>query len=42
HSSGNLINLAQTNALAVVPVGEKVVEKGDRVRIMLVGTPLQT
>lgn len=42
HSSGNLINLAQTNALAIVPMGETVVKKGDRVRIMLVGTPLQT
>lgn len=41
HSSGNLINLAQTNALAMVPIGQKRVEKGDRVRIMLVGTPLQ-
>lgn len=42
HSSGNLINLAQTNALAIVPMGETGVEKGDRVRIMLVGTPLQS
>ena len=37
HSSGNLINLAQTNALAVVPVGERRIAAGELVRIMMLG-----
>ena len=40
HSSGNLINLAQTNALAIVPIGQTHIAAGDPVRIMMVGTPL--
>jgi molybdopterin molybdotransferase len=36
HSSGNLINLAQTNALAVVPIGQTQIETGEPVQIMLV------
>ncbi len=36
HSSGNLINLAQTNALAIVPVGESVIAEGMQVDVMLV------
>ena len=36
HSSGNLINLAQTNALAIVPIGEKLITAGSEVRVMLV------
>lgn len=36
HSSGNLINLAQINALAILPVGQREAAVGDRVRIMLV------
>ncbi|MEL6496732.1 MAG: gephyrin-like molybdotransferase Glp [Cyanobacteria bacterium J06623_7] len=36
HSSGNLINLAQTNALAIVPVGQKLIRAGEDVNIMLV------
>ena len=36
HSSGNLINLAGTNALAVVPVGQKLIPAGELVDIMLV------
>lgn len=35
HSSGNLINLAQTNSLAVISVGQTQVAAGDRVQIML-------
>lgn len=35
HSSGNLINLAQTNALAVVPIGQTVIAAGAAVQIML-------
>jgi molybdopterin molybdotransferase len=35
HSSGNLINLAGTNALAVVPVGTSSVAVGTPVRVML-------
>lgn len=31
HSSGNLINLAQTNALAVVPVGQRAIASGTMV-----------
>jgi molybdopterin molybdotransferase len=37
HSSANLINLAQTNALAVIAVGQKSIEVGDRVLVMLMG-----
>ncbi len=36
HSSANLINLAGTNALAVVPVGRKLIPAGELVDIMLV------
>ena len=36
HSSGNLINLAKTNALAIVPVGQKAIAAGQEVKIMLV------
>lgn len=37
HSSGNLINLAQTNALAVVPVGQTHLAAGDRIRLLPIG-----
>jgi molybdopterin molybdotransferase len=37
HSSGNLINLAQTNGLAVLPVGETFIAAGDRVLVLQVG-----
>ena len=40
HSSGNLINLAQTNALAVVPVGEKLITVGTKIKVMQIGWPL--
>ena len=36
HSSGNLINLAQTNGLAIVPVGEKAIAANSEVMVMLV------
>ncbi|HHP7244714.1 MAG TPA: gephyrin-like molybdotransferase Glp [Elainellaceae cyanobacterium] len=36
HSSGNLINLAQTNALAIVPIGETTISAGQPVQIMLI------
>lgn len=36
HSSGNLINLAQTNALAVLPVGQSAIEVGEIVEVMIV------
>jgi molybdopterin molybdotransferase len=36
HSSGNLINLSQTNGLAVIPVGETKVEAGEWIRVMQV------
>lgn len=35
HSSGNLINLAQTNGLAIVPVGQKLIAEGEEVKVML-------
>ncbi len=35
HSSGNLINLAQTNALAVIPVGKTLVSAGEEVEVYL-------
>ena len=34
HSSGNLINLAGTNALAVVPLGQKAIASGESVQIL--------
>ncbi|BAY98039.1 molybdenum cofactor synthesis domain-containing protein [Tolypothrix tenuis PCC 7101] len=34
HSSGNLINLAQTNALAVIPVGTNLISPGDEVLVL--------
>ena len=37
HSSGNLINLAGTNALAVLPMGETEIAAGATVQVMLVG-----
>lgn len=36
HSSGNLVNLAQTNALAIVPVGQKLIAAQSKVRVMLI------
>lgn len=35
HSSGNLINLAQTNGLAIVPVGQKLITAGEQIKVML-------
>ncbi|WOD41269.1 gephyrin-like molybdotransferase Glp [Nodosilinea sp. E11] len=37
HNSGNLINLAGTNALAVVPVGTKLIPAGETAQVMVVG-----
>ncbi|AFY33815.1 gephyrin-like molybdotransferase Glp [Calothrix sp. PCC 7507] len=37
HSSGNLINLAQTNALAVLPVGKTLVSPTQEVEVLQVG-----
>ncbi len=37
HSSGNLINLAGTNALGVVPVGINMISAGEKVRVLSVG-----
>ncbi|MBD2257571.1 gephyrin-like molybdotransferase Glp [Pseudanabaena sp. FACHB-2040] len=39
-NSGNLINLAGTNALAVVPIGQNSVAAGSSVQVMLVGQPI--
>jgi molybdopterin molybdotransferase len=39
HSSGNLINLAQTNSLAVVPMGETLKPAGAVLQIMLINLP---
>jgi molybdopterin molybdotransferase len=36
HSSGNLINLAQTNGLAIVPVGQKLITVGEEVKVMAI------
>jgi molybdopterin molybdotransferase len=36
-SSGNLINLAQTNALAVLPVGKTFISPGEDVLVLPVG-----
>ena len=34
-SSGNLIDIAQKNALAVVPVGQKLIAQGEKVQVLL-------
>lgn len=34
HSSGNLINLAQTNGLAVIPVGQKCIASGELIKVL--------
>ncbi|MBD2388166.1 molybdopterin molybdotransferase MoeA [Cylindrospermum sp. FACHB-282] len=34
-SSGNLINLAQTNALAILPVGKTLISPGEEVQVLL-------
>jgi molybdopterin molybdotransferase len=36
HSSGNLINLAQTNGLAMIPIGETFIRSGEWVNILQV------
>ncbi|HBE17305.1 MAG TPA: molybdopterin molybdenumtransferase [Cyanobacteria bacterium UBA11149] len=36
HSSGNLINLAQTTGLAVVPVGQTFIPAGESVQVLIV------
>ncbi|BAU66246.1 molybdenum cofactor synthesis domain protein [Stanieria sp. NIES-3757] len=36
HSSGNLINLAQTNSLAVIPIGQTEIAAGEQVEVMQV------
>ena len=40
HSSGNLINLAQTNGLAVAPIGEKAISSGEIIQVMQVNRAL--
>ena len=40
HSSGNLINLAQTNGLAVLPVGQSLISSGQQVQVLQVGSPV--
>jgi molybdopterin molybdotransferase len=35
YSSGNLVNLAQTNGLAIVPVDQKLIRVGEVVQVML-------
>lgn len=36
HNSGNLINLAQTNGLAIVPIEQQFIAAGNTVQVMLV------
>ncbi|MBD1214658.1 MAG: molybdopterin molybdenumtransferase MoeA, partial [Dolichospermum circinale Clear-D4] len=36
-NSGNLINLAQTNALAILPVGKTLVTPGEEVLVLQIG-----
>ena len=40
HSSGNLVNLAGTNGLAVVPMGKTHVSSGESLYVMQIGCPL--
>jgi molybdopterin molybdotransferase len=37
HSSGNLVNLAQTNALAVLPVGKTLISPQEEVEVLQLG-----
>ncbi|WP_392533562.1 gephyrin-like molybdotransferase Glp [Nostoc sp. C117] len=37
HSSGNLVNLAQTNALAVLPVGKTLISPQEEVQVLRLG-----
>ncbi len=37
HSSGNLINLANTSGLAIVPIGQTSIAAGETVRVMAIG-----
>ncbi|MEQ9553117.1 MAG: molybdopterin molybdotransferase MoeA [Coleofasciculus sp. G3-WIS-01] len=37
HSSGNLINLAQTTGLAMIPVGQTLIPEGETVQVLSVG-----
>jgi molybdopterin molybdotransferase len=37
HSSGNLINLAGTNALGVVPIGTNLISAGEKMRVLAIG-----
>jgi len=39
HSSGNLINLAQTNSLAVLPVGQRLIATEEQVKVLQLGFP---
>ncbi|RCJ15150.1 molybdopterin molybdenumtransferase [Nostoc sp. ATCC 43529] len=39
HSSGNLINLAQTNALALLPVGKTLISPQEEVEVLQLITP---
>jgi molybdopterin molybdotransferase len=36
HSSGNLINLAQTNSLAMIPIGQTEIPAGDPIQILAI------
>lgn len=38
HSSGNLIKLVQTNGLAIVPVGQKLIRAGTEVKVLAIAT----
>ena len=40
HSSGNLINLAQTNSLAVVPVPQTLIPAGESVQVLQVSSTI--
>ncbi|NDJ23176.1 molybdopterin molybdenumtransferase MoeA [Nostoc sp. B(2019)] len=37
HSSGNLINLAKTNALAVLPIGQTLISPEEKVQVLHIG-----
>lgn len=40
HSSGNLINLAGTSGLAMIPVGQTPISPGDQVQVLQIRSPL--
>jgi len=41
HNSGNLINLTETNGLALLPVGQTLISSGEQIQVLQVGLPIK-